>query len=178
MASSMTTNNSTWTTPRTYTTGELITKAILDVHIRDNLNALKTPASFHAIIDESSDFTTASTSFTNISSSFFSATLTTGGGDMIIGFQGSFAVSSAMKIYLELTVDGVVFAGNDGLLLSDIATTQILTLSFTALVTGLSAASHTFAVQWKNSAANTTTLFAGAGTSTKDVHPQFWGKEQ
>ena len=27
-----------WTTPRTYTTGEVITKAILDTHVRDNLN--------------------------------------------------------------------------------------------------------------------------------------------
>lgn len=29
-----------WTSPRTYTAGELITKAILDTHVRDNLNAL------------------------------------------------------------------------------------------------------------------------------------------
>lgn len=30
-----------WTAPRTYTDGELITKAILDVHIRDNLNMIQ-----------------------------------------------------------------------------------------------------------------------------------------
>lgn len=30
-----------WTTPRTYTTSEVLTKAILDVHIRDNLQYLK-----------------------------------------------------------------------------------------------------------------------------------------
>lgn len=29
-----------WTTPRTWTDGELVTKAIMDVHVRDNLNAL------------------------------------------------------------------------------------------------------------------------------------------
>lgn len=33
----------TWTTPRTWTAGEIVTKAILDTHVRDNLNAL-TPA--------------------------------------------------------------------------------------------------------------------------------------
>ena len=27
-----------WTTPRTYTTNEVISKAILDTHVRDNLN--------------------------------------------------------------------------------------------------------------------------------------------
>lgn len=30
-----------WTDPRTWTIGELVTKAILDTHIRDNLNFLK-----------------------------------------------------------------------------------------------------------------------------------------
>lgn len=38
-----------WTTPRTYTDGELITKAILDVHLRDNLAYLK------AVFDGSAD---------------------------------------------------------------------------------------------------------------------------
>ena len=31
-----------WTAPRTWTTGELVTKAIMDTHIRDNENYLKT----------------------------------------------------------------------------------------------------------------------------------------
>lgn len=29
-----------WTTPRTWTTGELVTKSIMDTHVRDNLNAV------------------------------------------------------------------------------------------------------------------------------------------
>jgi len=29
-----------WTSPRTWTTGELVTKAIMDTHVRDNLNAV------------------------------------------------------------------------------------------------------------------------------------------
>ena len=29
-----------WTTPRTWTTGEVVTKTIMDTHVRDNLNAL------------------------------------------------------------------------------------------------------------------------------------------
>ena len=29
-----------WTSPRTWTAGELISKAIMDTHVRDNLNAL------------------------------------------------------------------------------------------------------------------------------------------
>ncbi len=34
-----------WTTPRTWTTGELVTAAILNTHVRDNLNILKTSIS-------------------------------------------------------------------------------------------------------------------------------------
>jgi hypothetical protein len=30
-----------WTTPRTWTANELVTKAIMDTHVRDNLNALR-----------------------------------------------------------------------------------------------------------------------------------------
>lgn len=30
-----------WTAPRTWTDGELVTKAIMDVHVRDNLNILR-----------------------------------------------------------------------------------------------------------------------------------------
>ena len=29
-----------WTAPKTWTVGELVTKALLDLHVRDNLNAL------------------------------------------------------------------------------------------------------------------------------------------
>jgi hypothetical protein len=32
-----------WTTPRTWTIAEFVTKSILDTHIRDNLNALRCP---------------------------------------------------------------------------------------------------------------------------------------
>lgn len=36
-----------WTTPRTWTTGELVTKAIMDTHIRDNQLFLYTPPMAH-----------------------------------------------------------------------------------------------------------------------------------
>jgi hypothetical protein len=32
-----------WTTPRTWVSGELVTAALFNTHIRDNLNILKTP---------------------------------------------------------------------------------------------------------------------------------------
>lgn len=40
-----------WTTPRTWTTGELVTAAIMNAHIRDNQNTLN-PAGVSFFIDE------------------------------------------------------------------------------------------------------------------------------
>jgi len=34
-----------WTTPRTWVTRELVTAAIMNAHVRDNLSALKSPPS-------------------------------------------------------------------------------------------------------------------------------------
>ncbi len=33
-----------WTAPRTWTAGEVVTASIMNVHVRDDLNALRTPA--------------------------------------------------------------------------------------------------------------------------------------
>jgi len=51
-----------WTTPRTWTDGELVTKSIMDTHIRDNLNALGP----HLIVRKTADETvTSSTALQN-----------------------------------------------------------------------------------------------------------------
>lgn len=39
-----------WTTPRTWTTGELVTKSIMDTHVRDNLAYLKNSPTFDGLI--------------------------------------------------------------------------------------------------------------------------------
>ena len=46
-----------WTTPRTWTDGELVTKAIMDPHVRDNLNAV----SWRLLARKSADTSRAST---------------------------------------------------------------------------------------------------------------------
>ena len=35
-----------WTTPRTWTSAEVVTKTIMDTHIRDNLNAMSSWTSY------------------------------------------------------------------------------------------------------------------------------------
>ena len=49
-------------------------------------------------------------------------------------------------------------------------------VSFTRLITGLSAGEHTFKLRWRVTG-GTGYIYAGAGTSGYDVHPQFWVRE-
>lgn len=47
-----------WTTPRTWTTGESVTAAILNQHVRDNLAFLKAPTSVSIIADDANTSST------------------------------------------------------------------------------------------------------------------------
>lgn len=49
-----------WTTPRTYTTGELITAAMLNANIRDNMNVVNPTAVFFAVDGGGAAITTGS----------------------------------------------------------------------------------------------------------------------
>lgn len=180
MASSVTTNDTTWATPRTWTTGELVTKTIMDAHVRDELNALKTPASFRCWVDEATNVTTTSTTWTGIDGTNLSATMVTGGGTIYVGFSGTFYFTvSTGRIFLDVIVDGTTRVGTDDGIIADnsASTSATAAMAFVVPITGLSAASHTFAMQWRVTA-GTASLLRGDGTANLDGHPIFWGREQ
>lgn len=164
-----------WTTPRTWSANELVTATIMNTHIRDNLNALKSPPSGNYEADEVADYTTTSTSFTDIDATNFAFTLNTNGGDVIVTFVGNIRTASG-RVYLTVDVDGSPVAGDDGICRMG-GTGNEEPFAFSYLVTGLSAGAHTFKLQWKMGINATATLYAGAGTSGADVHPQFWARE-
>ena len=169
-----------WTTPKDWTTDELVTASDLNTHLRDNLNALKSPPSAHFEANESSDYATTSGSFADVDATAgkMSLTITTNGGDVLVHFHGSVEHSAGgVGIHFDVAVDGTRTAGDDGIVRVRAQTsTDTMAVSFTRLIAGLIAGSHTFKLQWKV-AGGTATLFAGAGTSAKDVHPQFWARE-
>lgn len=171
--STVTNTNTTWVTPRTWTTGELVTKTIMDAHVRDQLNALKTPANAHSVIDEGVDYSTTSTSFINIDGTDLLHTITTAGGTLYATFTGNvYVVATATRAYFDIIIDGTTrIGGDDGLVVMEITTNPRLVCLMTQ-ITGLSAASHTIAVQWKANA-GTIGMYAGAGTASFDVHPRF-----
>jgi hypothetical protein len=168
-----------WTTPKTWNVDELLTAANLNTHLRDNLNALKAPPTAHYECNESSDYSTTSTSFVDVDGTNLALTLTTGGGDVLVHFHGSVRHGAVGRIFFDVTVDGNRVAGDDGIVggqCANAASGAADYLTFTRLVTGVSAGEHIFKLQWRTSAA-TAWLFAGAGTGNGDVHPQFWVRE-
>lgn len=163
----------TWTTPKTWVTGEPLTASDMNTHLRDNLEALKNPPSAQVTLNQASDYTTTATSFVDVDSGVLSLTISTHGGDVMVAFHGN--VGATSRVYLNITADGVPIAGDDGIA-SNTGTGDNTLFSFVRLVTGLAPGPHTFRLQWKVNS-GTATLYAGAGTANWDVHPQFWARE-
>ena len=161
-----------WTSPKTWT-AEVLTSSDLNTHLRDNLNELKDPPSDEYSVNEVADYTTTSTSFTNVDGTDLSFTFTTNGGDVMVHFHGT-VNNGAGTVFLDFTVDAVRHAGDDGIMRCPSNNTS--SMAFTELVTGLAAGSHTFELQWKVSG-GTGTMYAGAATAALDLHPQFWVRE-
>lgn len=173
-----------WTTPKTWTTGEPLTAGDLNTHLRDNLEALRQPPTAHYEPDETSDYSTTSGTFVDVDSTNLALTITTNGGDVLVGFHGSaggVAGSGGMRyLQFDVEVDSERVAGDDGIVALGVpgSSTVISPISFARLVTGLAPGGHTFKLQWRrNNTGLTGTLYAGAGTSGLDVHPQFWVQE-
>lgn len=171
-----------WNSPATRVTGELITAAIWNSDIADNLNYLLNRPSGQQNADEVSNYSTSSTGFVDIDSTDLALTVETHAGVAYVHFEGSIKIagSGSELGYLEVVVDGVQVAGDSGIMCIQRSTNfndVYVPFSFTRRVPGLSNGSHVFKVQWKVSA-GTATLTIAAGTgSAPDIHPQFWVKE-
>lgn len=166
-----------WTAPTTRTTGTLITASIWNTDLVDNLSALKSPPTDTYTANEGSDYSTTSATFVNVDGTNLSHSITTTGGDVIIHFHGN-CTSGSGVLALNVTVDGSLTAGDDGIIAKQSLTSSPpgIPITFTRLVQGLSAASHTFNLQYKVSS-GTGVIYAGAGTGSSDLHPQFWVRE-
>lgn len=161
-----------WTTPKTWT-NEALTSSDMNTHLRDNLLALKSPPTDSYICNEVSDYATVQTTFVDVDAANLALTITTTGGDVLISFHGHIYANGGI-CSLDVDVDGTRIGTNDGI--TNVYTAYHQAVSFTRLLTGLAAGTHTFTLQWKTSA-GTATLYAGAGTANHDHHPQFWVRE-
>lgn len=182
-----------WNTPIEWTVNQLITANDLNEQIKQNMEYLKSPPTANYILDESSDYTTGSTTFVDVDATNLALTIETAGGDVLVHFHGVVkrAASGATDAsFLVADENDVAYMDEDGLILPDegytaaaglesgvVGLTHYGSVCFTRLITGLTAGSHTFKLQWRvHVGGRTVTLYAGAG-SVINIHPQFWVRE-
>lgn len=170
-----------WTAPATWNVGQLVTANDLNTQLRDNLEFLKSPPSGIFTLNQGADYTTSSTSFADIDGTNISLQIaTTNLAKVLIGFTANVRRSTAGTIvYFDCTLDGVRIGGDDGIVavydpLNQVPGTPVTFLAWAQGITP--AGNHTFKMQWKVNA-NSATLYAGAGTASGDLHPQFWVRE-
>jgi hypothetical protein len=167
-----------WTAPTTRTTGELITAAIWNTDIVDNLNILKSPPTDYQTIDEATDYQTNSTVWVDVDSTDLSKSITLAVESDIFIFFGSAMVNfnADGNVYLNVLMDGITdLADDDGITgltrpASSISTARI-PIGFTRIVRSVAAGPHTFKLRWKVVGATTATMYA------TNVHPQFTVRE-
>ena len=133
-------------------------------------------------VDESSDYTHYSNSWADVDATNLNLSITTSGGDVLVHFHGMCWGGDDVSVRMSVLVDGSTrLGGNEGIAGWGNSSTggayQEGPITFTRLITGLSAASHTFKLQWKGGYQDNINMAAGAGTSDKDVEPQFWVRE-
>lgn len=128
--------------------------------------------------NEAGDYSTTSASFVDVDATNLALTITTAGGDVDIWFTGTFKSTSTTAFFLNVDVDGTPIGG-DGIVGARLWTTGLNStqpISFVYRVSGLSAGTHTFTLQWRT-LAGTLTLHAAAGSSNGDVPAQFGVRE-
>jgi hypothetical protein len=176
-----------WTTPATWTTGQLVSASDLNTQVRDNLEYLKertdTPASAQYVLNETANYSTTSTAFVDVDATKLVFTLVTRGNPVLVGFYGTVATAASAEapIYFDVMLDGVRLGTDDGIVMcqrngSTTGSMALDSVSFVHFIPTLVAGSHTFKLQWK-AGVNGAILYAGAATSGRDLHPQFWVRE-
>lgn len=178
MSSVVTEVDTTFQTPKTWATGELATASNMNTYIRDQQSAIKTPAHGYCDIDEAANYTISSTSFADVDATDLAITIVTGGGKVLVGYSGMVnaagLTTSGDRILFDVNVDGTNDRTNDGI--TGVNNQNGGNVSFAFIIDGLSAGSHTFKLQARVTAGSAI-IYAGAGTASNDIHPQFWAVE-
>ena len=166
-----------WTAPKTWSS-EPLTSLDLNSNVRDNLNHLKDRLDSSAgnFISGQSRLETTATEFVDVDAVNLSLSLTTHGGDVLLGFTGTVQCSKASgTVAFNVAVDDVDYVADDGIIRHTLGasfdTNRHKPLSFVMLIPGLSVGSHTFKLRWKAGSGNTAII------DVVRLHPQFWAKE-
>lgn len=134
-----------WTTPRTWVASELVTATLLNTHLRDNLNALKSPPTDRAA-ELAGTFSTTSTSFVSVSNA--EVEITTTGGKLMIGAMGTLEANTTLVAAISLLIDGARYGNTTlGLQRVHVVGSSANGFGFVYLSSNLAAANHTVTLQ-------------------------------
>lgn len=177
MASSKTQVDTTYATPKTWATGDALTATNMNDELRDEIIAVKTPAHAYGKVDEASNYSINTTTWTDVDATNLAMTVITSGGVVDVWFNTNLYYVSGTGTtfaYFDINVDGSRQGGDDGLVHLEITSTLTASSQIVrCYVSGLSAASHTFKLQWKRITGTSMIagMYAGAGTTNHDIHP-------
>lgn len=97
----------TYTTPRTWVAGEIVTASLLNTHLRDMMDYLKARPAARASDLDGTVLSTSSTSFVDVTGASVSIT-TSGSSRLLILASGVFDTGAGVEtIYVTAVVDGV-----------------------------------------------------------------------
>lgn len=156
-----------WTTPRTWVTNELVTAAMMNEQLRDNLDYLLTPAAW--ALQATGAYATTSASYSNVDAAL-TQVIECHGGRVVCGFS-AWLVAVTGNPDVAVGVDG----GSEILVYRSAAHAGIH-ISGTVLFGQPSNGNHTFSLRYR---INTGTLtLRGADNGGVPIPPIiFWGIE-
>lgn len=164
-----------WTTFASFITDQIVTPTDMN-NIVGNLNYLFQRPKTKILFDNGANYTRAANTFADIDSTNLISTLTVTSGTVLVTFNAVATGSAAIVLDFDILVDGVrVGAGfTDGIYSQSVSNATPLHggVSFSYLITGLSAGSHTFKPQWK-AQTGTGTIYSGSGVAGTDYPVSF-----
>ncbi|MEM6528860.1 MAG: hypothetical protein AAF653_11240 [Chloroflexota bacterium] len=169
----------TWTTPKTWGTGDLVTANDLNTHLRDNLSYFKDAITFDVVSVDSNYNSTEITSFVDVDSSNVTLTVNTRGKLALVGFElAAYQTNTTQGICFDITVDGTrLGTTNRGLVYHQVTDAD----SFNNPVpvrgmhwlTNLAAGAHTFRLVWRQIEASPTNGYI-ASTASGGMPVRLW----
>ena len=150
-----------WTAPRTWVTGEIVTAAIMNTHIRDNqvdLDRRTSPTEATVNTGQS----TSSTSYTDLATAGPAVTVTIGAtGKALVAIYTSAANTTNNYALASYAVSGATTVAASDLSSVQHGNSIAIRAGATLLQTGLSAGSNTFTMKYRKDAGAGTADFTG-----------------
>lgn len=153
-----------WTTPRTWSSNEIVTAALLNTHVRDNEGFLISRVNSAVFRDNGGNYTTTSGTFADIDSTNLTITLTATTTKFLLRLICTTFNSAGSYNRFDFTVDStrVGAAFSRGIVKAySASTTEAVPVCVEVTVT-VAAGSHTFRPQWSTEA-GTASILGGAG---------------